>query len=400
MAHLPHNLVVFGHLLRSLGVDTHLDRVIVLVEALQLVDISAREEVYHTCRALLVHRHEDFHTFDAAFDAFWREHGQAFGDDLCQPRREGRPEPPAAPVMSVAPIVDDPAVDRAADDSPRADVPAEAAAAEAAAPEVTPSWSAISGLAHKDFAAFTADEMAIARVALEQLEWHPGERRTRRWARGRGNRVDLRAAIRQSVRTGGEVVTLPTRQRRRRPRRLVLLCDISGSMEPYARVLLQFAHALGRRHQLEVFLFSTKLTRVTSELAVKGVDDAVAAVATAVPDWSGGTRIGDALRTLHLRWRRRALRGSAVVLLVSDGWDRGDPEVLRAEVARLQRNCHRLIWLNPLIGTKDYAPLTRGLRAALPFVDDFLPVRTLTNLADLAVHLNALDRRGPAHTRY
>jgi len=190
------------------------------------------------------------------------------------------------------------------------------------------------------------------------------------------------------------VIELPRRTRRIRPRPLVLLCDVSGSMERYSRMLLHFAHALTRRQRrVEAFLFSTELTRITMQLRARRISDAVSAVSRAVPDWSGGTRIGAAIRQFHQRWTRRALRGHPVVLLISDGWDRGDPEELRAQIARLQRSCHRLIWLNPLIGTVGYEPLTRGLQAALPHVDDFLPARTLTNLSDLALHLNTLSRR-------
>jgi len=156
-------------------------------------------------------------------------------------------------------------------------------------------------------------------------------------------------------------------------------------------MLLQFAHAVTRRHQrVETFLFSTRLTRVTRELRLSGADDALASVSRAVTDLSVGTRIVQAVREFHQRWSRRVLHRGPVVLLISDGWDRGDPVELGEQIARLQRSCHRLVWLNPLIGTTDYAPLTRGLQAALPFVDDFLPARTLNNLADLAVHLNAL----------
>ena len=224
-----------------------------------------------------------------------------------------------------------------------------------------------------------------ARAALDRLEWTPGERRTRRWVRGRGPRVDLRRALAQSVRTGGDVFKLPRRRRRMRPRPVVLLCDVSGSMDRYSRMLLHFAHALGRRHRrVEAFVFSTELTNVTRALGARRLDEAVLAVSRSVPGWSGGTRIGEALGQFHRRWTRRALHGGPVVLLISDGWDRGDPAVLREQVRRLQRSCHRLIWLNPLIGTLDYAPLTRGLQAALPFVDDFLPARTLTDLTDLA----------------
>jgi uncharacterized protein with von Willebrand factor type A (vWA) domain len=166
-------------------------------------------------------------------------------------------------------------------------------------------------------------------------------------------------------------------------------------MERYTRTLLLFAHRLSRdTRRVEAFLFATRLTRITMELRAPRPDAAMTAVSHAVRDWSGGTRIGESLRTFHQRWRRRALRGESVVILISDGWDRGDPQLLSNEIARLQRSCHRLIWLNPLIGSDDYAPLTRGLQAALPYVDDFLPVRTLRDVRDLALHLGAINRYG------
>jgi hypothetical protein len=375
VSHLLQNLLVFGRLLRTLGLEVHMGRMLDVVEALQHVDLGARDEVYYTCRALLVHRQEDLALFERAFDAFWRG-------------RRGIPfdTAPIAPEASAG-------ADASATAPSAIQMLGDAVAGESAGSALR-TWSDAATLASKDFAAFTADEIALARAALERFDWNPGERRTRRWVPGRGSRIDLRRALAQSVRTGGEVVKLPTRRRRVRPRPIVLLCDVSGSMERYSRMLLHFAHALHRRHRrVEVFLFSTRLTRITPALRTRGLDAAVADVARAVPDWSGGTRIGEAIRELHRRWMRRVLHGDPVVILISDGWDRGDPPVLRQQIARLQRSCHRLVWLNPLIGTADYAPLTRGLQAALPFVDDFLPARTLTNLADLAVHLAGLDRR-------
>ena len=378
MASLLDNVLVFGRLLRALGLEVHVGRLLDLAEALQHVDIGARDDVYHACRALLVHRREDLGIFDRAFDAFWRVHDT---DPATGSRRLARERPIADRPADQGRPVEMPGVSM---DDTLIDAPS----------GVVQTWSDARALAHKDFAEFTADEMALARAALDRLTWTPGERRTRRWIRGRGPRVDLRGALALSIRTGGHVVVLPRRRRRVRPRALVLICDISGSMDRYARVLLQFVHAVGRRNRrVEAFVFSTDLTRVTREIRSAKLDRAVAEVAKAVPDWSGGTRIGEALRRLRVTWRRRALHGRPVVLLVSDGWDRGDPAVLRDEVARLQRDSHRLIWLNPLIGSVDYAPLTRGLQAALPFVDDLLPVRTLANLADLALHLNQLPRR-------
>jgi hypothetical protein len=186
-------------------------------------------------------------------------------------------------------------------------------------------------------------------------------------------------------------MVLPRRIRRTRPRPLVVIADVSGSMERYTRMLLRFVHALAqRRVGVEAFLFATRVTRVTRDLKRDRVDEAVSAIARHVQDWAGGTRIGDALREINMLWARRVLQRGAVVLIVSDGWDRGDPAILSAEIARLQRSCHRLVWLNPLLGSSDYEPLTRGMRAARPFVDDFLPAHNLASVEALAAHLNTL----------
>ena len=370
MSELLHNLIVFGRLLRSRGLDGDVGRLLDTAGALQHVNLAERDEVFHTCRALLVRRHEDLPIFDAAFDSFWT---------LAPPTAaEARPE--TAPKAVVT------------DSSGPMTVAGDAAGEPD--PGTVRTWSDSAALATKDFAAFTPEEIALARAALDRLVWTPGLRRTRRWVSGRGPRIDLKAALARSVRTGGDVLVLPRRTRRRRPRPIVLLCDVSGSMERYSRMLVHFAHAMARRHRrVEAFLFSTRLTRITRQLRARRLDQAATAVSALAPDWSGGTRIGAALREFHQHWGRRTLRGGPVVLLISDGWDRGDPAELRDQIARLQRSCHRLIWLNPLIGTTGYEPLTRGLHAALPFVDDFLPARTLTDLADLAVHLNSIPTR-------
>jgi uncharacterized protein with von Willebrand factor type A (vWA) domain len=371
------NLLIFARLLRRAGMPVHSGRLLDLVDALGHVNLASREEVYHTCRALLVQRQDQIALFDLAFAAFWRTHAET-------PARSVSEANHAQQQLEQAAVSDASSEAAEGDD----DDPDEAAAPRE---QRVKTWSDHQALADRDFAAFTREELAAARAALARLVWSPGERRTRRWVPGRGARIDLRRAIGRSLRTGGDVVKLPRRRRRVRPRPLVLLCDVSGSMERYSRMLLHFSHAVTRRHRrVETFLFSTRLTRVTRELHATGPDDALARVAVSATDWSGGTRIGAVVREFHRRWGRRVLHGGPVVLLISDGWDRGDPAELAHEIARLQRSCHRLIWLNPLIGTADYAPLTRGLQAALPFVDDFLPARTLTNLADLALHLNQL----------
>jgi uncharacterized protein with von Willebrand factor type A (vWA) domain len=365
------DLLEFSGRLRVAGLDVHTGRVLDVIQALRYIDLDEREAVYHTLRTLLVHRHDDFPIFDGVFSEY-------FSLEKPSSRQvsgaESRAKAEWQGVETGGLVSGD------VNDGP----PATAALR---------TWSDVERIASKDFAALNAGELALVRSAIDRLTWTPGVRRTRRWIPGRGRRIDLRRALARSLRTGGDITTLPRRKRRVRPRPLVLLCDVSGSMERYSRTLLHFAHALSRTHRVEAFLFSTRLTRITMALRTARADAAIAAASRAVHDWSGGTRIGSALRVFHQRWRR-ALHGGPVVLLISDGWDRGDSRVLRDEMARLQRTCHRLIWLNPLIGTVDYAPLTQGLQAALPFVDDFLPVRTLRDVRDLALHLSALE--GPS----
>lgn len=372
MSHFLGNLIAFGRLLRSAGLPVGTDRIITLAAALQFIDLGSRDDVRAACRTLLIQRQEDLPAFDHLFNEFWS------GDVMPGPSPSRR----SAPDKTRGAAADGPS-----------DEDTELELSESPVPMRT--WSDIDTVSNKDFAELTATERAMVRSALAGLTWDIDEHRTRRWIAGRGHRIDLRRALARSLRTGGEILTLPTRQRRRRPRPIVLLCDVSGSMEPYTRTLLLFAHTLARRSRgVEAFLFATRLTRITMALRSAKPDAAMAAVSHTVRDWSGGTRIGDALRTFHQRWRRRTLPSDAVVILISDGWDRGDPQQLRGEIARLQRSCHRLIWLNPLIGSADYAPLTRGLQAALPFVDDFLPVRTLRDVRDLALHLASITHHG------
>ena len=237
---------------------------------------------------------------------------------------------------------------------------------------------------------------------LTRLVWIPGERRTRRWIARPRPAPRSAARHRLSLRTGGDVVTLPRRRRRVAPApagAALRRQRLDGALLAHAAALCARASG-GGTGRSRSFLFSTSLTRVTTHASRAGASTApLPRCRRAVPDWSGGTRIGDALQQFHQRWSRRVLHHGPVVLLISDGWDRGEPDVLRDQIARLQRSCHRLIWLNPLIGTADYEPLTRGLQAALPFVDDFLPARTLADLGDLAIHLEtAASRVRSRHT--
>ena len=266
--------------------------------------------------------------------------------------------------------------------------------------EVTLTYSASEVLRKKDFAEMTGEELIAVKQLMAALVWQLGERRTRRKRPGQGQFIDLRRTVRQNLRYGGEILTWAKREFKYKPRPLVIIADVSGSMERYARLLLHFIYSLtaGWHQPVESFVFSTRLTRITRELQNKNIDQALRQVSQAVNDWSGGTRIGDVLKDFNFHWGRRVLGRGAVVLLISDGWDRGDIDLLDEEMARLRRTCHRLVWLNPLLGSDEYEPLTRGMQAALPHIDDFMPVHNLASLEDLAAHLVKLnDRRNSPH---
>ena len=384
---LLHNLVLFGRVLRGLGLDLNPGRVVDVVDALAHVPIARKSDFAHALRCLLVRRREDLALFDEAFEVFWRRPSASWTNldlrALGERRRvRGRgfaplpfPEPPT----------------RGAGDG-------EPAASEAAPVfRAILTYSAREVLRHKDFTDLTAEESEQVKAMLANVAWRIGEKRSRRSRPGPGHLRDLRRTVRSSLRYGGEVLEWARRAQKTRPRPLVVLADVSGSMERYTRMLLLFVYGLasGAQRRVEAFVFGTRLTRITRQLRGRDVDAALREVARAVPDWSGGTRIGEAVGAFNRHWGRRVLGGGAVVLLISDGWDRGDSGVLRQEMARLQRCCHRLVWLNPLLGSPEYEPLARGMSTALPYVDDFLPVRDVASLEALARRLADLDERGP-----
>jgi hypothetical protein len=381
--HLLHNLVLFGRVLRGLGLDVSPGRVMDLMHALEYVDIGRKADFYHTARSLLVHRREDIPLFDEAFELFWhRPVEEWFTLDLHtlsarQPPRQN-PRVVAPPLLPEAP-----APENTLEES---DVPVL---------EITRTYSAREVLRHKDFGDLTEQELAAIQNMIAGLVWRPGERRTRRYRPGDGARLDLRRTMRRNLRYGGEWLEWALREPKYRPRSLVVIADISGSMERYTRLVLHFLYTLagGLDQQVETFVFGTHLTRITRQLQGRDIASALMEVSEAVTDWSGGTRIGEALRTFNYEWGRRVLGRGAVVLLISDGWDRGNADLLRQEMARLRRSSYRLIWLNPLLGSPEYEPLTRGMQAALPYLDDFLPVHNLSSLEDLADHLASLQGR-------
>ena len=382
-----HNLMLFGEVLRRLGLDFGSGNMLDLVRATEDVPIGRKQDFHQAARSLLVHRKQDLALFDEAFQVFWRRPatGEMTRDlrSMGEQRRYRNPQV-APPLGSDSDADGNPGSD---DDQPAVDL--------------TRTYSAQEVLRDKDFADFSPAEIAQAREMLSSLSWDLGRRRTRRMTPGDGAVLDLRRTLRENLKYGGELLELSHREPRDKPRPLVLICDVSGSMERYTRMLLHFSHVIaGDVNRMEAFLFATRLTRITRYLNYRSIDQAVSEVARSVPDWAGGTRIGETLKTFNFRWARRVLRSGSVTLIISDGWDRGDPELLAQEMARLQRSCQRLIWLNPLLGSPGYQPLTQGMQAALPYVDDFLPAHNLNSLHALARHLNQLDTRrrlGPGY---
>ena len=383
--HILPNLLRFAEVLRRLGLDAGPASVLDMVRATEHVHIGRRGEFYQAARSIFVHRRQDLPIFDEAFQVFWRKPNTArSGMDLRSMGEQRRFRRPQVSAGRDEPMDDALALDGDPDDDSVSRI------------DLTRTYSAREVLRQKDFAQFSGQEIAEARQMMVSLRWDLGQRRTRRMAPGDGGSLDLRRTLRRSLQYGGELFDLAERGPKRRPRSLALICDVSGSMERYTRMLLHFIHTIAVGQSIEAFLFATRLTRITRQLRYRSIDQAIAEVSRAVPDWAGGTRIGEAVKTFNYQWLRRTLRGQAIVMIISDGWDRGEPELLARETSRLQRSCHRLMWLNPLLGSPDYQPLTQGMQAALPYVDDFLPVHNMNSLQSLADRLSDIGpQRSP-----
>ena len=342
--------------------------------ALTLVDIGDRGQVRAGLRATMVHRHDQAELFDQAFALFWRDPS---GDGLAV---EGEPAPPEkAPPGS-----------RRLAEALAAQKPREQAQEEPPKIDAVMTVSEAERLAAMDFEAMSAEEIAAAKAEIKRLVLPLREVRTRRWRPdARGPAIDLRATLRASLRQSGEILELARASRVVRPPPLVVLVDISGSMARYAQILLHFVHAVANdRDRVSVFLFGTRLTNITRALRDRDPEVAFQMVTQIVPDWSGGTRIGETLERFNRVWARRVLGQGAVVLLVSDGLDREGARGLDAAMDRLHRSCRRLIWLNPLLRWSGFEPKSQGIRAMLPHVDEFRPVHNLASLRSLVESLS------------
>jgi uncharacterized protein with von Willebrand factor type A (vWA) domain len=373
-------LGAFARLLHDAGMEAGPRRLTDATRALVHIDLKRQLDFRNALRAVFVSRKEDLAIFEAAFDIFWAPPDPRASAGVMPGRSRGLPmSPERAKVWANALGLNSSQLNREQEPT--------------AVPASSSGYSADELLRHKDFDQMTWEETEQVRRLLEQAPWRVAERKTRRLRPARAGRIDLRRSARHAIRSSGELMKLFHRRPRVRRRPLVLICDVSGSMERYSRLLMIFAHAIARREDLEAFVFSTRLTRITRLLRYRDLDRALESVSKGVHDFSGGTRIGDALADFNRHWARRVLGHGAVVIIVSDGWDRGDPARLTAELIHLRRSSHRLIWLNPLLGSEGYQPLTRGMAAALPHCDDFLAAHNVKALDDLGRLLSGLDNR-------
>lgn len=384
---LVENIVRFARLLRAAGIPVGPGRAIEAVRAVGAAGVASKSDLYWSLHATLVNRRDQREVFDQAFRMFWRDPKlleramstllppSPVGDD------KGEVEEPLRRVADAFNTVD------------RAPRPVEQQEDEERF-DAAMTFSERELLQKKDFEQMSADEIARAQRAMARLVSPFPMRRTRRHRPDkRGRRLDHRATIRAMLRSGGDMATLAFKAPRVEEPPLVVLLDISGSMERYARMLLHFLHLLATdRARVQVFLFGTRLTNVTRAMRQKDVDKALSKIAELVEDWSGGTRIGACLREFNWRWSRRSLARSPTVLLVTDGLDREAGDGLAVEAERLAKSCGRLVWLNPLLRYERFEPKSLGIRAILPYVDEFRPVHNLDSLEALVEALGEAPR--------
>ena len=380
--------VGFGRALRRAGLATDLSAAVDFARALTVIDIGRRQDVRAAGATVFVRRRDYLAVYDRVFDRYWRARRRNVMPEGPTPpppdaeagQEDGREQPPLAGDERVTLRQDEFGLPIPSDDE---DEEGEAEAMLVVAPDA---YSHAEVIRHREFDRMTPAELRDAERLIDLLTPRLETRRTRRHELHRhGRLLATRAMFRRNLGAGGQLVEWVWRRPVRRPRPIVVLCDISGSMERHSRLLLRFIAALQTSSAVrtESFVFGTRITRVTRLMRDRDRDRALTRVSEAVNDWAGGTRIGDSFREFNLRWARRTLRTSGVVIVVSDGWDRGDPRIVAEETARLRRNCHRLVWLNPLAGAPGYQPIAAGMAAAYPYIDDFLAAGTLASLERL-----------------
>jgi hypothetical protein len=379
------NIMHFGRVLRAAGLPVGPGKILDAVNAVRAVGVASRRDFYWALHAVFVNRRDQHEIFDQAFHIFWRDpHLLERMLGMLMPPMAGEEEPPPEEPPSRR------VMEAMSPDEKEGKEPEEEKEPEIEV-EATMTASANELLQKMDFEDMSTEELAQARAAIARMRLPIREVPIRRFQPSRRpSRIDMRATLRAALRSGGSVIPLQYRKRRRRPPPLVILCDISGSMGRYTRMLLHFMHAITNdRDRVYTFLFGTRLTNVTRHLRNKDIDVALDKCTDAVEDWSGGTRIGEALKEFNQHWSRRVLGQGAVMMLISDGLDRDAGRGLAREMDRLHRSCRRLVWLNPLLRFEGFEPKSQGIRAILPHVDEFRPVHNLESLTQLVEALNA-----------
>lgn len=372
-------VVGFARLLHRAGVEVNSGNLIDLCQSFRFIDVSDRRDFYAAARATLVSRFDDLETFDRVFQAFWYAPVEAEDLELSEDLGEEEAELDVPDEMGEATEM----LSEAEEEEAEGEGEAEATG-----------YSPDEALMHKDLAAMSDKEIESARKVIAQIVDIIANRRSRRRIPDKlGRQIDFRRTWRRNAVYGRDGVELAMRRRRIRKTKLMLLCDVSGSMDCYSQFLIQFIYALKREiRDVEVGVFSTRMTAISRLLKTKGVEESLREVADTVHDWAGGTDIGGCLREFNDKYARDMLRARTVMIIVSDGWDRGDAELMRMEMGRLRRRTHKLLWLNPLLGSPGYQPLCLGMKTALPYLDYFMPAHNLESLVELARTLRSVWR--------
>ncbi len=382
------NLLHFGRLLRGLEIPIGSQQIYDLAEGVRYINLTSRDDFYYAARAFLLHNIDKLDQFNLAFDLFWSKHIKVLVDlssgqtnlhqeVLTKSLEDQRTKSPEKVTATSKFLAKD---DFDTELSPEYNL--------------RPVYSPNEVFYHKDFADLSEEELKEAKFIIRNLAWQLEKKRTRRSIRAikKTSYFDIRRSLRKNLSSGEEIIKLEWQRRKHKARPLVMICDISGSMERYSQLFLYFLYALVQdARQIETFVFGTRLTRLTSVLKKKKIESVLGELSKSIMDWSGGTRIGESIKEFNFRWSRRVLGRGSIVVIISDGWDRGNLALLEKEIRRLRRMSTRLIWLNPLAGSPEYEPLVGGIKTVTPYVDDFYPLNNLDSLESLAADLGSFD---------
>lgn len=377
---LPQEITAFCHLLKQMDVNVTTTNQISFCRSLEFIDIARRDEFYHTARTNLIANESDRETFDLAFDIFWkypRPTPQLLGLD----DNDDAPSDDESALQELADIVQDDGGDFSVSEwlELNSDENDEKETGD------TIAYSPDDVLTQKDFSKLSSEEIEKAREVIAKFAALLATKLSRRKELAvKGKTIDFRRSWRKNLAYGGEPLTLVHKRHKIKKNKILLLCDVSGSMDCYSKFLIQFIYGMQQEiKEIEVAVFSTRLTNITGILRRKGVEEALRDMAEVVPDWSGGTKIGESIVGFYREFARSFTANRSIVILISDGWDQGDAEVLQRSMEMLNRHAYKLIWLNPLLGSNGYQPVCRGIRTALPYVDYFLPAHNLESLVKL-----------------